>query len=395
MQESILNIDVSCFANYDSPANPRPVNLLKWLISSKYADLVNTIRNIDDKESRDKIKATLPAITPSGLFTYRAKNCLVRHSGFIQFDIDLKGNEAITNYSNLKKELCKISQVAYCGLSVSGKGFWGLIPIVQAEKHNQYFKFIENWFKAIGLIIDPAPKSVSSLRGYAYDPHGYFNHAAKPLKEFCIEPVKKATPLITFSNKGSNVLQYATKFAEGNVGSFQEGNRHNYIFHFCCYLCYRGIDRLEAENWIDKNLLPVTEIKSNCISYPFENYKVGETKPIEQSGPVKPQPKERPDIEPVNPSTPAQPRRQIILKEPQRSQDWTTEINEIETFFVSLTLHGPIVLSQCVNVIDIPRFITSHLATLKANNGNKTFQPHRERLNELKNLFENNKYLQQ
>ena len=88
MLESILNIEVSCFANYDSPANPRPVNLLHWLTSPKYSDNVNTIRNIDDKESRDKFKAKLPAITPSGLFSYRSQKDLIQHSGFIQFDID-------------------------------------------------------------------------------------------------------------------------------------------------------------------------------------------------------------------------------------------------------------------------------------------------------------------
>jgi hypothetical protein len=275
MQDSILNIEVSCFADYNTPDNPRPVNLLQWLTNAKYAEKVATIRNIADKEQRDRLKATLPAITPSGLFSYRAKKNLIQHSGFIQIDIDPKGNEAIGNYRDLKKEICKISNIAYCGLSVSGKGYWGLIPIEQPDKHYQYFKLIEKWFKDKGLIIDKAPKSVSALRGYAYDQDGYFNHAAKPFKRFYIEPERSKKELPTIE-KGTDVFQFAQKFALNKAGLFQDGNRHNFIFHLCCYLCYRGISRHDAESWIYTNLMPAYEINSNCISYPYENYKAGE-----------------------------------------------------------------------------------------------------------------------
>jgi hypothetical protein len=281
MQNSILNIEVSRFADYNTPDNPRSVNLLHWLKSPKYADKVNAIRLIENKPKRDRIKATLPAITPSGLFTYRSKRNLIRHSGFLQIDIDQKGNEAIANYNDLKNEICKISNIAYCGLSVSGKGFWGLIPIENPEKHYQYFLFTEKWFKEIGLIIDKAPKSVSSLRGYAYDPDGYFNHAAKILKRFYVEPVKSKM-LILRSEKAGHAFLHAQNFAMRKVGTFQHGeNGHNYIFHFCSYLRYRGIPRHDAESWIYANLLPATEINSNCISYPYENFIPGEVKAIE------------------------------------------------------------------------------------------------------------------
>ena len=277
MQDSILNIEVSCFADYNTPDNPRPVNLLQWLTSPKYASQVNAIRSIADKEQRDRMKATLPAITPSGLFTRRSKEGLIRHSGLIQFDIDLKGNESIRNYGNLKNEICKIPNVAYCGLSVSGKGFWGLIPIEDCDKHYQYFKLIEEWFKDKGLIIDKAPKSVSSLRGYAYDPNGYFNHKAEKLKRFYIEPPQNTRPLIAAED---DVFHAAQRFANERAGLFIDGNRHNYVFHLCSYLNYRGITRSDAEGWIYENLLPANDIKSNCISYPFDNYAPGETNAI-------------------------------------------------------------------------------------------------------------------
>jgi len=382
MLDSILNIEVSCFADYNTPDNPRPVNLLQWLTNKKYADKVTAIRNIADKEHRDRIKATLPAITPSGLFIYRAKKDLIKHSGFIQIDIDQKGNEAIGNYSDLKKEICKIANIAYCGLSVSGKGFWGLIPIEQPDKHYQYFKLIEKWFKDKGLIIDKAPKSVSSLRGYAYDPDGYFNHAAKPLKRFYIEPIKNKKPLI-ISEKKSDIFLHAQYFAMGKAGFFQhKQNGHSYIFHLCSYLCYRGIARHDAESWIYENLLPAIEIKSNCISYPYENHIAGDIKAIEQPE-KKRQPIKEPDktleFVPVN-------NAEIRTKHDRTfKENWDKELTELETFFaVTAIPAGPVLLSESMTIIDFPRFIQTHIATIKANNGNKIFLPFLERLKELK-----------
>lgn len=180
MQKSILDTDVSCFANYDTPDNPRTVNLLNWLTSEKYKSKVDEIRKLIEKVARDEIKATLPAITPSALCSYRNVQNLIKHTGFIQFDIDLKGNETI-EFAELKEQLCNIKNVAYCGLSVSGRGYWGLVPIAYPERHNEHFKAMEIAFKGYGINIDRAPKSIVSLRGYSYDSDGYFNHNAEIL----------------------------------------------------------------------------------------------------------------------------------------------------------------------------------------------------------------------
>lgn len=188
---SILDIEVSCFKDYNTPDNPRSINLLTWLLSAKYADKVEQIRTYQDKTIRDAIKATLPAITPSGVFTYRAAANLVKHSGFIQFDIDAKDNKRVSNYAHLKDELKKIPNVAYCGVSVSGTGYWGLVPIAYPEKHKDHFEMMYNFFAEHNLIIDKSCKDVTRLRGYSYDPEGYFNHNAKPMRAYHVEPVKR------------------------------------------------------------------------------------------------------------------------------------------------------------------------------------------------------------
>jgi hypothetical protein len=177
MIDSILNTEVSCFENYGATV-PRSVNLLVWLTSDKHKAKVEQIRGEQDKDERDRLKSELPAISPSGIFSQRNSRSLTKHSGFIAFDIDLKGNDTIVNYNELKSEISKIKNVAYAGLSVSGTGLWGLIPIAHPDKHQQHFKALERSFAKRGIIIDPKCSDVVRLRGYSFDPAGYFNHNA-------------------------------------------------------------------------------------------------------------------------------------------------------------------------------------------------------------------------
>lgn len=174
--KNILDITVSGFSNY-LDKQPKDVNLFKFLTSDKYSNTVNQIRNISDKKERDKLKATLPAITPSGLFAISRKDeNLKKHSGFICIDIDKKGNEAVSNYNSLKTELCKIPFVAYCGLSVSGNGYFVLIPIKEPQHHKEYFNSLLVAFQDMNITIDKSCSNVSRLRGYSYDNEAYFNN---------------------------------------------------------------------------------------------------------------------------------------------------------------------------------------------------------------------------
>ena len=178
--KSVLDVEVSCFANYIEASQPKVVSLLAWLTSSQHKAKVDAIRATTDKKVRDRIKATLPAITPSGLFTRRHNTALIKHSGLVCLDIDPKGNEGISNYPDLKHEICQIKNVAYCGLSVSGTGFFVLIPITHSEHHREHFNALRELFQKRYMIRVDSTPDVSRLRGYSFDEDGYFNHHARP-----------------------------------------------------------------------------------------------------------------------------------------------------------------------------------------------------------------------
>ena len=251
MTKSILNTTVSLFANYDTPGNPTTVNLLQWLTTDKYIHRVQEIRLLTDKEERDKLKVKLPAITPSGIFTYRKESALVKHSGLIQFDIDKKDNMQIVNYSDLKNILPNIKNIAYCGLSVSGQGYWGLIPIAYPEKHKEHFKAIETAFKSIGIIIDAAPQNVASLRGYSYDPDGYFNHNAVVLDKVYVEeqPTHKAYKQTQYNSSTGN-------------------NTRRWVEQYINAITARGIDITDSyNNWLQLGFALATEFGEEGRQY--------------------------------------------------------------------------------------------------------------------------------
>ena len=273
---SVLNVAVSCFKDYETPNNPKTVNLLTWLTSDKYKDQVNMVRSLPTKDERDTIKATLPAITPSGLFHRREAKALIKHSGLIQFDIDFNGNNRdISNYAELKEQLCNIIHVAYCGLSVSGTGFWGLIPLAYPEHHKQQFEALKQAFRLTGIELDNKPSNVASLRGYSYDSETYFNHNAKPFTGLPPQPVytkpkgRKANIELTTYEK----IERAVMKLEKAGCQLVDGNKHQYINNLCVMLVKYGVTQYEAEEYIYSNLLPEHLIKSNCITSPYRDFK--------------------------------------------------------------------------------------------------------------------------
>lgn len=68
--------------------------------------------------------------------------------------------------------------------------------------------------------------------------------------------------------------------------------------------------------------------------------------------------------------------------------NWNKEIKELEDFFESITLpKKPIKLNACTIILDVSKFINSHLSTIKSNNGNLIYKPYLSRLQELKSLL--------
>ena len=70
-------------------------------------------------------------------------------------------------------------------------------------------------------------------------------------------------------------------------------------------------------------------------------------------------------------------------------ESWEQDIAELENYFTGITLTTqPLKLNAYSTIIDCSRFIENHFATVKANNGKRTFLPYLNRLQELKQVLE-------
>ncbi len=252
---NILDSPVSIFANYNTPSNPKTVTIRQFLTSTKYRVEVERIRATDDKAERDKLKATLPAITPSGVFSYRSADALVKHSRLICLDIDYKGNEAIGNFFELKEQLVKIPNVSFCIKSVSGKGYAVGIPIAYPDRHGQHFDTLKRIFwEKIGLVVDKACRDVSRLRGYSYDPDVYLNDNAKVFTLYD-EPKKVVTKYVPRSSTSYAQQKDPLQACLRIIQDSHEGERHNTLLKAARlaggYIAAGVLDEAHAEHALE------------------------------------------------------------------------------------------------------------------------------------------------
>ena len=76
--------------------------------------------------------------------------------------------------------------------------------------------------------------------------------------------------------------------------------------------------------------------------------------------------------------------------EQPKPDNWEQDITELENYFTGIILlTQPVKLNSCSTITNCSLFIESHFATVKANNGKRTFLPFLNRLKTLKNLLHN------
>lgn len=183
---NILDRNVSFFENCRETMNPVTGSFLAIVTSQKLAvkfgKLIEQIRATTDKEKRTKLKKQLPTFTPSGTFQERNKEGLLEHSGLIAFDIDPDQNPFLNCETApiVRDNLMRIKQVAYCALSASGKGVWGVIPIEQPEHHSAHFEAIKADFAGWDYVIDKSCGDVCRARFWSYDPNAKSRTDAQP-----------------------------------------------------------------------------------------------------------------------------------------------------------------------------------------------------------------------
>jgi hypothetical protein len=239
-------------------------------------DLVLKIRSEPDTARQKELKKDLPAV---------AVGCVIRKgekrqhenieslTGWMQFDIDPDGNPEISDWPELRDRLAQLVYVAFVGLSVRGRGVWGLVKVKHPDQLADHFQqFTSDVFGAFGIVLDTTKGgNPTDLRFYSYDPDAILKMQFKVydrLPEYRTRKVTRKT-----SHSQTDVFTFARKYVEKRWkykgAPFQGGGMHRSIYQLCCVLNRKGVPQHEAERYINDNLIPLDQVKSNCIDDPY------------------------------------------------------------------------------------------------------------------------------
>jgi BT4734-like, N-terminal domain len=147
---------------------------------------IHTIKNgkerkaIEDVRSGKRSKLTLPAVLWSGLFSARANDKLVKHSGLCVADLDTLNGDLTTVRRQL--EGSKFAYAIY--VSPGGNGLKAVFRIpADASRHGDSFRAIEKHvLELTGKQIDKSGKDPARLCFVSHDPDAYYNPDALELE---------------------------------------------------------------------------------------------------------------------------------------------------------------------------------------------------------------------
>lgn len=395
MDSSILNVNVSCFENC-SGTIPKDIRLLSWLTSEKHKDKVEQLRTIQDENLQKIIKASLPAITPSGVFSYRAEKDLISHTGFLSFDIDYKDNKHISNFDGLKEQISHISSVAYCGLSVRGKGFWGLVPIPKSTptEHRQRFDSLAKDFKYYGINLDASGKDICRLRIYSWDSEAYFNHNATTYTKILL-PHPKPGKRPAYSDTRERVEAVIERIQRDKT-DITEGYKENW-FTLGCALSKEfgeaGRGYFHTISRFNPKYSPsATDTQFNhCLKHNYQQINIGsffyiaERHGIGQDNGEFAKEGSFNGNRFVGGELDAPPKTLdkigISRKNLFKKESWDAEIMELEKLLRLVKIPSEPVRLDSITIISDPLYFTStHLNIIKKHNGNPRYKPDLERL---------------
>lgn len=176
---NILDTPVTVF-NHVTDKTGTLIPLGEFLRDTAAEPIVKQIRATTDKKERTELKrqlrcAVIAAECPDG----RKTEDTFKPTGLICIDIDGQDNPDFQTGEDLKSEVCKITEVAYCSLSASGAGCFAIMRLSNPEQFGGHFKALVRLFKLrLSINIDTQCCDLNRLRYATSDDAPYLNEDA-------------------------------------------------------------------------------------------------------------------------------------------------------------------------------------------------------------------------
>ena len=146
-------MEITIFKDIKDTAQPfyRDVEkIIERIREGSSKDIVRAIRTEVDKEIRNQLKMSLPAICFSGKFTKRNDSSLIEHSGIMCLDFDnfTSEKDMLEEKENLTKDRYTYSVF----VSPSGNGLKVLVKIPpEEENHKKFFNSLEKHYNSVNI----------------------------------------------------------------------------------------------------------------------------------------------------------------------------------------------------------------------------------------------------
>ena len=210
---NILDKKVSFFKSV-TDAQPITENLNKLLASTEYVEAIEKVRACTNDEKKNRLKAKLPAFTVSGIFDGNSDSSIIEHSGLIAIDFDHKDNVDIKGFDRLKELISVLPYVAYCAQSVSGKGYYCIVPIGYPKLHRAHFTSLVRAFSRCGLTVDKSGINEGRKRFVSFDNEPYVNVNAIPFTHYIETECKRVTSQRTSNEDELKTVADLSELAE-------------------------------------------------------------------------------------------------------------------------------------------------------------------------------------
>ena len=229
-------------------------------------EIVRGIRSEKDKEKRNQLKQSLPAICFSGKFTKRNDASITEHSGLICLDFDNFPSEKLMLE---EKQLISKDRYTYAVfISPSGLGLKVLVKIPEeVETHKQFFNSLQHHYGS--EFFDETCKNISRVCYESYDPLIYINEQSSVFNQITEQKYQEVvkhkdvqTIPITDENKIVDILM---KWWERKYG-LKNGERNNNVYILASAFNDFGVNKTLAEY-----------IMSNFVSEGFSQNEIKRT----------------------------------------------------------------------------------------------------------------------
>jgi hypothetical protein len=271
----MFNQTVSMLDNFAS--TPEDIRIFEWLdYVKKGCDYTELVFDYRENPCKDKKKRMPSVILGARCEGGHKMEHIVEYSGWVSIDIDDDHNPEISNWTRVRDELGKLSDVGFSALSLSGNGVWLLMKVAYPDRQSSHFNAIQGDFERLGIRLDTSKgKKPNDKRFISYDPYAIKKTDVEIYTKLKGEKPLQPVPsnLRTHYTGGSDVFNRGIKFAYNQGYTFTHGEDLHYsIFNLCVFLNFKGIPRSEAEAYINREIISLNEIRSNCIEDAYRRF---------------------------------------------------------------------------------------------------------------------------